>query len=34
MTTGWHTVMEFTQSLVGCIIASGNYSFDMVRKSR
>jgi flavin reductase (DIM6/NTAB) family NADH-FMN oxidoreductase RutF len=34
MTIGWHTVMEFTPSLVGCIIAGGNYSFDLVRKSR
>jgi flavin reductase (DIM6/NTAB) family NADH-FMN oxidoreductase RutF len=34
MTMGWHTVMEFTPSLVGCIIAGGNYSFDLVRKSR
>jgi flavin reductase (DIM6/NTAB) family NADH-FMN oxidoreductase RutF len=33
MTMGWHTVMEFTPSLVGCIIAGGNHSFDMVRKS-
>ena len=34
MTMGWHTVMEFTPSLVGCVIAGGNYSFDFVRKSR
>jgi len=34
MTMGWHTVMEFTPSLVGCVIASGNYSFDLVRKCR
>ena len=34
MTMGWHTVMEFTSSLVGCVIAGGNYSFDLVRKSR
>lgn len=33
MTMGWHTVMEFTPSLVGCVIASGNYSFDLIRKS-
>jgi flavin reductase (DIM6/NTAB) family NADH-FMN oxidoreductase RutF len=26
-------VMEFTPSLVACLISSGNYSFDMVRKS-
>ncbi|MDO9421123.1 MAG: flavin reductase family protein [Herminiimonas sp.] len=33
MTMGWHTVMEFTPSLVGCVIASGNHSFEMIRKS-
>ena len=34
MTMGWHTVMEFTPSLVGCVISSGNHSFNMIRKSR
>ncbi len=34
MTMGWHTVMEFTPSLVGCVIASSNHSFGMIRKSR
>jgi flavin reductase (DIM6/NTAB) family NADH-FMN oxidoreductase RutF len=34
MTMGWHTVMEFTPSLVGCVIASGNHSFELVRASR
>ena len=34
MTMGWHTVMEFTPSLIGWVIAGGNYSFDLVRKSR
>jgi flavin reductase (DIM6/NTAB) family NADH-FMN oxidoreductase RutF len=34
MTMGWHTVMEFTPSLVGCVIAGGNHSHDMIRKSR
>lgn len=34
MTMGWHTVMEFTPSLVGCIIASSNHSFALVRRSR
>jgi flavin reductase (DIM6/NTAB) family NADH-FMN oxidoreductase RutF len=32
MTMGWHTVMEFTPSLVGCVIAAGNHSFDMIRR--
>lgn len=34
MTMGWHTVMEFTPSLVGCIIAESNHSFDLIRRSR
>jgi flavin reductase (DIM6/NTAB) family NADH-FMN oxidoreductase RutF len=34
MTMGWHTVMEFTPSLVGCVIANGNHSFELIRKSR
>jgi flavin reductase (DIM6/NTAB) family NADH-FMN oxidoreductase RutF len=34
MTMGWHTVMEFRPSLVGCIIASSNHSFELVRGSR
>lgn len=33
MTMGWHTVMEFSPSLVGCIIAENNVSFDRIRKS-
>jgi flavin reductase (DIM6/NTAB) family NADH-FMN oxidoreductase RutF len=34
MTLGWHTVLEFTPSLVGCMISAGNHSHDMVRQSR
>ena len=34
MTLGWHTVLEFTPSLVGCMIAGGNHSFAMIRNSR
>jgi flavin reductase (DIM6/NTAB) family NADH-FMN oxidoreductase RutF len=34
MTMGWHSVMEFTPSLVGCVIAGGNHSFDLIRNSR
>jgi flavin reductase (DIM6/NTAB) family NADH-FMN oxidoreductase RutF len=34
MTMGWHTVMEFTPSLVGCLIASGNHSHNLIRQSR
>ncbi|MEN2976088.1 flavin reductase family protein [Tistrella bauzanensis] len=33
MTLGWHTVMEFTPSLVGCMISAGNHSFDLIRRS-
>ncbi|MDR1647393.1 MAG: flavin reductase family protein [Zoogloeaceae bacterium] len=33
MTMGWHTVLEFSPSLVGCVISSANHSFDMVRAS-
>ena len=33
MTLGWHTVMEFTPSLVGCVISAGNHSFELVRQS-
>jgi flavin reductase (DIM6/NTAB) family NADH-FMN oxidoreductase RutF len=34
MTMGWHMVMEFSPSLVGCLISSGNHSFELVRKSK
>lgn len=34
MTLGWQTVMEFTPSLVGCMISSSNHSFQMIRNSR
>jgi len=33
MTMGWHTCMEFTPALVGCIISSGNHSFGLVHDS-
>lgn len=34
MTMGWHAVMEFSPSLVGCVIESSNHSFELVRRSR
>ena len=34
MTMGWHMVMEFTPSLVGCLISSGNHSYEMISRSR
>lgn len=33
MTMGWHTVLEFSPSLVGCMISAGNHSHDLIRKS-
>lgn len=33
MTMGWHTVMEFVPSLVGCMISAGNHSHEMIRRS-
>jgi flavin reductase (DIM6/NTAB) family NADH-FMN oxidoreductase RutF len=33
MTLGWHTVLEFTPSLVGCMIAGGSHSHQMIRSS-
>jgi flavin reductase (DIM6/NTAB) family NADH-FMN oxidoreductase RutF len=33
MVMGWHTVMEFSPSLVGCVISSANHSFGLVRAS-
>ena len=33
MTMGWHLVMEFSPSLIGCLISNGNHSFDMIRQS-
>lgn len=33
MVMGWHTVIEFTPSLVGCVIASANHSFGLIRAS-
>jgi flavin reductase (DIM6/NTAB) family NADH-FMN oxidoreductase RutF len=34
MTMGWHTVMDFVPSLVGCMISAGNHSHDLIRRSR
>jgi flavin reductase (DIM6/NTAB) family NADH-FMN oxidoreductase RutF len=34
MTMGWYTIMEFTPSLVGCMISAGNHSHEMIRDSR
>jgi flavin reductase (DIM6/NTAB) family NADH-FMN oxidoreductase RutF len=34
MTLGWQTVLEFSPSLVGCMISAGNHSHNIVRRSR
>jgi flavin reductase (DIM6/NTAB) family NADH-FMN oxidoreductase RutF len=34
MTMGWHMVLEFTPALFACCISAGNYTFEMVRKSK
>jgi flavin reductase (DIM6/NTAB) family NADH-FMN oxidoreductase RutF len=34
MTMGWHTVMEFSPSLIGCMISEGNHSFELIKKSK
>ena len=34
MTMGWHMVMEFVPSLVGCLISSGNHSYELVSQAK
>ena len=34
MTMGWHMVMEFVPSLIGCLISAGNHSHELVRRSK
>src|SRR3546814_6858734 len=34
MTLGWHTILEFSPSLVGLTISGGNPSYRMIRESR
>jgi flavin reductase (DIM6/NTAB) family NADH-FMN oxidoreductase RutF len=34
MTLGWHTILEFSPSLVGLMISSGNHSHRMILNSR
>jgi len=34
MTMGWHLIMEFEPSLIGCYIWNANHSFSMVRQSK
>ena len=34
MTMGWHMIMEFQPSLIGCYIWDANHSFNMIRKAK
>jgi flavin reductase (DIM6/NTAB) family NADH-FMN oxidoreductase RutF len=34
MTLGWHMVMEFSPSLIGCYIWNENHSFELIKKSK
>ncbi len=34
MTVGWHMVMEFSPSLIGCLISSANHSYGLVSKGK
>jgi flavin reductase (DIM6/NTAB) family NADH-FMN oxidoreductase RutF len=34
MTMGWHMVMEFEPSRVGCYVWDANHSFEMIRRSK
>lgn len=34
MTMGWHMVLGFSPSLVGCYIWEANHSFSLIRRSR
>ncbi len=34
MTMGWHMVMEFEPSIIGCYIWDANYSHGLIRKTR
>jgi flavin reductase (DIM6/NTAB) family NADH-FMN oxidoreductase RutF len=34
MTMGWHMMMQFSPALFGYYIWDGNYSFEMIRRSR
>lgn len=33
MTLGWHTILEFSPSLVGCMISAANHSHQLIRNS-
>ena len=33
MPMSWHTMMEFMPPLVGCVVSSANYTFEVLRKT-
>lgn len=33
MTLGWHQVLEFSPSLISCVVSRSNHSFEMLRAS-
>lgn len=33
MTMGWYTILEFTPSLIGCMITGSNHSFNLISRS-
>jgi flavin reductase (DIM6/NTAB) family NADH-FMN oxidoreductase RutF len=34
MTAGWHMMLSFSPSLVGCFVWDQNYSFSLIRRSK
>ncbi|HWU43908.1 MAG TPA: flavin reductase family protein [Bdellovibrio sp.] len=34
MTMGWHMIMEFVPSLIGCYIWNENHSYELIKKSK
>ncbi|MDD4957613.1 MAG: flavin reductase family protein [Candidatus Omnitrophica bacterium] len=34
MTMSWHTMMEFSPPLIGCIISNRNHTFDMLKATK
>lgn len=34
MTMSWHTMLEFEPPLVGCVISSSNYTFDLLKATK
>jgi flavin reductase (DIM6/NTAB) family NADH-FMN oxidoreductase RutF len=34
MTMGWHMIMEFEPSMIGCYIWTANHSFELIRSSK